>query len=351
MSLPVIKKQLRIAHIHVADQHNKGDVAIVLAVQELLDQTFPGCLIEDFPVEVLKNYEANTLSRLNQSDLIVLGGGGIFYSYFLPFDLKIIKALKTPLIILGVGYIREVGAKALNQKQKESLVHLIKKATRVGVRENYTKKFLVKLGLAAQKIKVIGDPATLLKESKPRNFPLSNKLKIGFNLNYSGWLGFGKWREDILKAYQEVAAYFLKEYGAAGVDFFYLKHHPGEANIYPELKIKGLRVVDLKPAEQKYIYGQLDLVIGMMLHAGVMAFGAGTPEINVAYDLRNRNFAKFIGCPELVVELSDLQHGQLLRMVKRVIKEREYYRAKFVKEKNKINKRHQEFLREVGRLV
>jgi polysaccharide pyruvyl transferase WcaK-like protein len=59
----------------------------------------------------------------------------------------------------------------------------------------------------------------------------------------------------------------------------------------------------------------LDFVVGMMLHVGVMAFGAGTPEISVAYDLRNHSFADFIGHPELVVDLKDLKTGELLKRI------------------------------------
>ena len=38
------KNKLRIAHIHVWDKKNKGDLAIVLAVQELIKKEFNNCL-------------------------------------------------------------------------------------------------------------------------------------------------------------------------------------------------------------------------------------------------------------------------------------------------------------------
>jgi polysaccharide pyruvyl transferase WcaK-like protein len=74
----------------------------------------------------------------------------------------------------------------------------------------------------------------------------------------------------------------------------------------------------------------------MMLHSGVMAFGAGTPEISVAYDLRNYSFAEFIKCPELVVDLDKLKRGGLLKIVKQVYIKREKYRKNFflIKEKD-----------------
>ncbi|MFA5754680.1 MAG: polysaccharide pyruvyl transferase family protein [Patescibacteria group bacterium] len=343
-------RTIHIAHIHVWDQNNKGDRGIVLAVQEQLRAVWPAAEIIDFPVEVLKKYDGRQLARLNRADFIVLGGGGIFYSYFLPFDKRMINAIRVPLVIYGAGYIREVGARPLSSAARASLLYLVNKARFVGVRENYTKRFLVRYGAKPGKIQVIGDPALCLSEVKPPRRARAKKLddktnfRLGLNLNYSGWLGFGQWRSDILQSYRAVARYFQEQYGA---QVYYLRHHPGEDQIYSELKIKGLKVIDFEPHRQKGFYSSLDLVIGMMLHSCVMAVGAGTPEINVAYDLRNRNFARFIGCPELVVEVPELASGELLRRAKLVVARQVAYRKKFLTIRSRVAKRSTEFIKEI----
>lgn len=339
-------RPISIAHIHVWDQKNKGDLGIVLAVQEQLRAVFPDAEIIDFPVEALNGFDRRQADAINKSDLAVLGGGGIFYRYFLPFSEEMIKAIRIPLVIYGVGYIREVGAPSLKKIERDSLVALAEKASLIGVRENYTKRFLTKQGIAASRIQVIGDPALHLEEIKPGK--LKPGFKLGLNLNYSGWLGFGKWEKDILEAYRETAEFFQDNYGAS---VYYLKHHPGEEAIYPKLKIKNLQVIDLKPAAQKGFYGALDLVVGMMLHSCVMAAGALTPEINVAYDLRNRNFARFIGCPELVVELEDLKKGALLKRAKAVVKNQAAYRQKFAKVKKRTAAASGNLLQQAKKLV
>ncbi|MFZ4631999.1 MAG: polysaccharide pyruvyl transferase family protein [Patescibacteria group bacterium] len=334
-----------IAHIHVWDKKNKGDFAIVLAVQELLKKRFPKCKIVDFPVNLLKDGKEKDAKKINSADLVVIGGGGIFYSYFLPYNQEFIKLIKKPIAIFGAGYIKEVDAPNLSLEAARSVAFLAKQAKLVGVRDYNTKNFLALNGVSLKKIEVIGDPAALLLEKKSLKLKIDNKksniIKIGLNLNYSGWLGFGKWHDDILNAYREVALYFQKEYGA---QIYYLKHHIGENKIYSELKIKNLKVVDLKPGEQKYIYGQLDLVVGMMLHVGVMAFGAGTPEISVAYDLRNHSFAEFIGHPELVIDLKNLKKGELLERSKFVFANRNKYKREFLKIKKTINSKQVKFL-------
>lgn len=89
---------IKIAHLHVWDKKNKGDVAIVLAVQELLTKNFPGCRIIDFPVSLLKDGKSSDAEKINQADFVVIGGGGIFYSYFLPYNQEFIKAINKPNI-------------------------------------------------------------------------------------------------------------------------------------------------------------------------------------------------------------------------------------------------------------
>ncbi len=335
---------IKIAHLHVWDKKNKGDYAIVLAVQELLKKQFPECKITDFPINLLKDGKLSDAKKINQNNFVIIGGGGIFYSYFLPYNQEFIKAISIPMAIFGAGYIKEIDAPELSLAAATSVAYLAKQAKFVGVRDNNTKKFLVKYGVKTNKIEVVGDPAALLSETKPAKLIINNKktsLKIGLNLNYSGWLGFGKWHNDILKAYREVAEYFQKNYDA---QIYYLKHHPGENKIYPELKIKNLKLVDLKPVEQKYIYGELDLIVGMMLHVGVMAFGAGTPEISVAYDLRNHSFAEFIGHKELVVDLPTLKSGELLKRVKMLYAKKEKYQKEFLKIKEEIKNKQIKFL-------
>lgn len=353
---------MKIAHLHVWDKKNKGDVAIVLAVQEILRKKFPRCEIIDFPVSLLKTGTAKDAAKINQADLVVIGGGGIFYSYFLPYSHEFIKAITSPIAIFGAGYIKEVDAPELKPEAARSVAFLASQAKFVGVRDNNTKNFLIKYGCSAKKIDVIGDPAALLTEKKPSikkitalklNNKKSHPLKIGLNLNYSGWLGFGKWHDDILNAYREVAEYFQKEYGCKDgrdVQIYYLKHHSGENKIYPQLKIKGLKIIDLNPSEQKYVYGQLDFVVGMMLHVGVMAFGAGTPEISVAYDLRNHSFAEFIGHPELVVDLDELKKGELLKRVKKIFTKKQKYVNIFKLKKDYINKQQFNFFEKVKKI-
>lgn len=338
---------MKISHIHVWDKKNKGDYAIVLAVQQLLKDNFPGVTIYDFPVETLKKVSSKDLKKINTSDLVVVGGGGIYYHWFMPFDIATIKKIKPPIVTFGVGYIREIGSRKLSVAEKNSIITLNKIAKLVSVRDYYTKSFLVKSGVPSKKINIIGDPAVFLKETKIKNLKLKKKINIGLNLNYSGWLGFGKYENNIIDSYNDVIDYFSKK----GADFYYLLHHPDEKRILKKLNLKNPKIIDLPPGKQKYFYSQMDLIIGMMLHSVVLAFGANTPEINVAYDIRNKNFAKFIHCPELAIYSSEIKKGQLLKTAQMMIKNKEKYKEKFRKRKESIWQKHQDFIDKIKNIT
>lgn len=341
---------MKIAHIHVWDKKNKGDVAIVLAVQELLRKKFPLVKIVNFPMRVLKGATQPEINKINKCDLVIIGGGGIYYHWFMPYDINSIKKIIPPLIIFGVGYIREIGARQLTKTEINSIIFLNDFAKLVSVRDYYTKKFLIKRGLSSKKIKVIGDPAIFLEEEKIKKLRFNNKIKIGFNLNYSGWLGFGKYEKTILNSYQETLEYFKDKYNA---DIYYLLHHPDEKKVLKKLNIKNIEIIDLSPKQQKYFYSKMDLIIGMMLHSVVLAFGAGTPEINVGYDLRNKSFAKFINCPELIISSDKLNKPShnLLNKSKMILSKKKDYIKKFIKIKGNIWQQQEKFLNQIDLLI
>ncbi|MCL4398038.1 polysaccharide pyruvyl transferase family protein [Patescibacteria group bacterium] len=337
---------MKIAHLHVSDQLNKGDVAIVQAVQQLLEKRFRGSVeFTDISLSELSQPTPGTLEAINNSNLAVIGGGGIYYHYFLPFNLDLINRIKPPIVTYGVGYIQEFGGNPLNKTEITSIACLNQRAALKSVRDIYTREFLEKIGI--NDVALIGDPACLLEE-KPERIINGSKLKIGFNLNYSGWLGFGKFKDQIMTSYRETMEQLRKNHGA---QIYYLLQHPSERNIVQELQVPDLEIIDLSPAGQKHFYGQLDLVIGMMLHSVVMAFGAGTPEINIAYDQRNLSFARFLDCPELCLLPQDLQPGTLVQKVTEVLDQKQFYRKKFRVKKEEIQKSQQTFLAKIKDLT
>ncbi len=328
---------MKIAHLHVWDTKNKGDVAIVHAVQDLLRQTFPDAVIQDFAVDILKNGSKTDVAAVNDCDLVVIGGGGIYCRYFLPFSKRIVRAIKRPMVIFAVGFGNEIGAKPLPKRMLESIVFLNNRAILASVRDQNSYEILRNAGYT-KPLHLIGDAAILL-EGQEVSLEQSDSA-VGFNINYSGWLGFGKYQDKILAAYRECIDNVQEKYNATP---YYLVHHPGEYEILERLDRK-IAVLDLTAKEQKYAYSKLDLSICMMLHAAILNFAAGTPMINVAYDAKNIAFAKFIGHGELAIHPEELEPGVLWSKAQHVIENSAYYKKRFEDKKIEIQGLIGEFL-------
>ncbi|GAH94686.1 unnamed protein product, partial [marine sediment metagenome] len=94
---------------------------------------------------------------------------------------QVIKSIEIPIVLYGIGYIRNLGDKELTKEQIESIRLLNKRAKLTSVRDGYTGKFLRDLGISD--VHVIGDPAIFLDSEKTNQVVLDeSKIKIGINV-------------------------------------------------------------------------------------------------------------------------------------------------------------------------
>ena len=112
-----------------------------------------------------------------------------------------------------------------------------------------------------------------------------------------------------------------------------------------------MKIVNIAPKEQKWVYRQLDLVVGMMLHSVVMTFGADTPFVCIGYDLRNKNFVRFINHPELNLPASELTVRKGYNLITKTFKQRKALQKDLVKQKKAIWNEHEKFLKKCKGLV
>lgn len=331
---------MKVSHIHVPDKLNKGDAAVTEAAQEQIIKHLGAQNIHDFSILDLKENDEAVLSKINDSNLVIIGGGGIFYRGFLPYNKQFIQKIEPPIAILSAGYINEMGAPDLSPEEKDSILALTTSSAKISVRDYATEQFLRQIGFDKE-ISVIGDIAISLSEGDFSIYDKENP-NIGFNLNYSGWLDFGKHKENILKSYSFVIEFLKEELNA---EIFYLVHHPSENEIAKELIRHDIKIIDLPPRQQKHFYRNLDFVIGMLLHTAILSFSVNTPFLNLAYDLKNQAFADFIGCPELIIDPQFLTPERFLEKVAMIIENESAYREKFEKLNEEIKVKQEVFFK------
>lgn len=78
---------------------------------------------------------------------------------------------------------------------------------------------------------------------------------------------------------------------------------------------------DLSPAQLLRAYGRLDLLIGVRMHAGILAMAAGTPFVGIAYGIKHAGIMEDLGLERYVVDIDRLDPDWLVRAVESALDE------------------------------
>ncbi len=304
--------RLRIIHFHFRPRHNVGDAAVVLAIRQLLEEQAGAIRWTSRRLRVLQEpLTARQLREINDHDLAIIGGGGLYSRWGLPLDAQALAGIAIPLAVFGAGFNRNLDDGPLAPAQIDSIHHLHERAALASVRDGQTRALLASLGHESE---CTGDPALFLAPRR-RWWPrLGRAPRIGFNLAAHGWRGEEQHLEGALQTCAGVLAELADRRGAA---LCYLVHADAEVRLLPRLRqlLPRLRVVRLAAPQLAWAYRQMDLVVSMMLHSSIMAFAAGVPFVNIAYDDKNRAFMADISRPGCQVPADRLTPDRLRTII------------------------------------
>lgn len=274
----------------------------------------------------------------------------MYSKFFLPLNAQVIKSIETPIVLYGIGYIRNLGDKELTDAQIESARLLNARAKLTSVRDEYTCKFLRDLGI--RDVHVIGDPAIFLGSEETSQVALDkNKIKIGVNMASHYWTLYPQYRNKIIDEYVKACEFLAKRLDA---EIVYLIHHSDERQVVETMREKKMpfKIVDTipNPYKMKFIYDKLDLVVGMMMHSTVLAFGSGVPIVNVAYDAKNYNFMEFIGQGDKVIDVRETSSEKISDLAIRALDDSKEIKEGFKALKRKLWRKQENFLTKIKEL-
>lgn len=284
----------RLIHFHFKARHNVGDAAVVAAIRQLLDADSGPHRWSSEYLKVLRQPPGRRLIRhINSHDLAIVGGGGLYSEHGLPLHPEAIAAIRIPMVIFGAGYNEHLAGRPLDQQQIDSLCELNRRAVLSSVRDQATQELLRSLGFAPV---LTGDPALCLAPA-PARVRLDPACRLGVNLACHGWAGQAGQLDRLLDIYADTLRSLAN---SSQLRACYLVHTSAEKPWAKQLRrrVPGLAVHALPAPRLLGLYGQLDLVISMMLHSSIFGLAAGTPVINLAYDRKNLAFMQSIGHPE-----------------------------------------------------
>lgn len=300
-------------HISAFSHGNAGDLLLPVVLRELFRQTIGVCKWRSksvrFPV---KKFE---IDRWNKSDMVVVGGGGLFLCDSYKNDvsgwqwncsIERLNEIKAPLIAFAIGYNRFRGQEDFAPIFAEHVNAFVRKASFVGLRNhgsiNALKGYLHSDEL---KKKLVFQPCmtTLIAKIYPYFTDYNCKEDfIAINCAFDRQSMRSK-NDNYLKSIALVAKQLSSE-----AKIVYFSHMKSDKKMLPYLDSAGVEyeVVEMKDVKQMVMeYSRPRLVIGMRGHAQMIPFGCQTSILSVVSHDKMQWFLNDINHPEWGVDVQD----------------------------------------------
>jgi polysaccharide pyruvyl transferase CsaB len=334
-----------------AGHGNVGDDAIALATAALLQEEAPDLSVVvaggdpalvrgsiGLPAERLTwrspYAAARLLALIRRSSAVLIGGGGLlqdllphFYRPYLLLALAA-KGLRRPVVFHAVGaYPPRTGAFSV------LLRAALLRADAVTVRDEFSRRSLAAAGVN-RPVVVTADPAiTLRQPAGVAGSRIDQPPLIAVSLRPWYHLGDVTPGGDTGELTETLARCLDAVVDATGCRLLFIPLHFGGPDDDRQIQKEVLSRMRCAEAAQLAAYpGPLDalaaisrcgLLIGMRLHANILAAASGVPSIALAYDPKVSEFMHRLGCADRVLGLRDLCPAEIARRAMALLDRRE----------------------------
>ncbi len=312
---------------------NMGDEALLAGMQRLLKHTFANPVITVLsydPEDTKRRHHCNsvyqfpfgirsflrgtfraTWNRVRISDLVILGGGGLLTDEKIKamllwgYHILLFSLLRKKIVLLGnsIGPVKTFFGKMI-------LNFILKRAVHINLRDNISRNALGSK-VPSEKISVSADLAFC--NETPLHIPIK-KRQVAISLR--------PWISDETPILATIADFCNKTLIPAGYSIVLLPFQTFQDNDRVVLHKLYDRILNKRNVQ--YVAGELELqeildilsesevVLGMRLHALILATMTGTPFIGLGYSQKVRGFTEEAGQDSYYVELANLNFKELL---------------------------------------
>lgn len=290
---------------------NKGDYAIVKAIELHFEKIFPGQDLEFSQIQ-WQQLSPRRVDRLNRkADLFVIAGSGYLafknskrLNDWLLRDIGLIQQLSCPVFAYGIGVNLMLPAPVPGTPRstplapdQETRLHLAKLASKITAGTVRDPEAYRLLKSETNRLHVMADPAFLWRMEPLRCSQTMPRLKsVGINFavhNAKNWESF----RDRFSMYLGL---FSELQDRLGCRYKYFCHSKEELVVYRMLKASGLAIelIDCHPERLADEYKGIDFHICQMLHSAILCTSVGTPVINFAYNKKSEWFFERLNLPD-----------------------------------------------------
>jgi polysaccharide pyruvyl transferase CsaB len=307
---------------------NIGDEAIlesiVLSLKKHRDD-IEFVILSSNPEKTSKYLDVKSINRNNlfliikellNTNLFISGGGGLFQDVTSNSNviyygglLKIAQILgvKTMIYAQGIGPLN-------NSISRKVLSNLFNKSNIITIREEYSKNDLIKMGVK-KNINVTADPVLILDKS---DLNILQSIGIRKNKKFIGvsirpWY---QWYERQFKAFSSILYQIARKYDYNILIIPFQKSSDLwlSNELYSCLKSRNYGGIEtfildkeLRPKEMMSLISDMDIIIGMRLHALIMSAANYIPAIGIVYDPKVRFFCELVDFP-YIESIKDLDN-------------------------------------------
>jgi polysaccharide pyruvyl transferase CsaB len=347
-------ERLRVVLSGYYGYNNLGDEAILVALVQQLRAMAPDVdlvALSGAPERTASALGIRAVNRLavpavwqalRDADLFISGGGSLLQDVTglgsVPYYLGLMRLAKlagarTMMLGQGVG--------PLGLPTSRWLVGLeVRGLDAVTVRDEDSRELLARCGVPLGRIELTADPVLALAPASPeRADEIAARLGLvpgrpTIAVSVRNW---NTWYERQLKAFSAVLAQRAEAWDAQILLLPF--HRPGDEVLSDELRYcletrpeahrphVAVLEEDLAPQDMMALLGRVDLLVGMRLHALIMAAAVGTPAVGVVYDPKIAAFAARAGFPTVESVTALEQSDRLAALLQRTWEERGATRA------------------------
>jgi polysaccharide pyruvyl transferase CsaB len=303
------------------------------------------------------------LGAAKESDLILLGGGGLFQDYWgVPENTALTAShwgisYYSAMGMLAVLYqkpfmIYSVGVGPVVSEEGKQLTHwTFNTASACTVRDPESRDLLISLGVPGDKVTITPDPVLALELDvtsaaeilRAQGIDLQTPPLLGVCIrNWGEGEDGDQWKRELAAALDD----FLESHEVQIVFIpFQIGSHTLENDHSVALDVLSMMAKRDKvclfseafsPAVVGGLISHCHLIVGMRLHSLIFAANADVPAVALVYDPKVRSFMRSVGLSDYALELPSLTMGQLSEIFERAWTGREQTQQVLKKKTNKL---------------
>lgn len=309
---------MKIIHIgiHNSQNRNSGDTLLFEETRKLFERNFRH-LTWDY-LNLWENVNTESLDKINKSDLVLIGGGGLFLKdqkgaensvsgWQWNCSIDTLSRIETPIVVFGVGYNRFRGQEDFDNTFTHNINMLAQKTIFFGLR-NTGSILAMKSYLEPQfhhKLYKQTCPTTIMPYTSDRRIQKDKEI-ICFNLAYDRpQFRFGKAEKNILTKIGFALSIIVKK--GFSLDICCHKDMDREIVKYlpQDIEFREVNLTDSSSEEIIDYYKNIDLAIGLRGHSQLIPFGLNKKIISIISHNKLGYFLEDIKKSDLGVDVNE----------------------------------------------